>query len=140
MTLAMNFFNPKFFLTLMLLFLLAAGAIFFAEVTHAWTTHGADADRAENCIKQNGFQRVYRALNDQNWMTYHFLCTDSSRQWYDYIVRDNGDTMTFFGPKGGILDDILKWIFRKPAAKMVDVKAVPEAVMQTLKSLGVPLP
>lgn len=138
MALALNFFNPKFLLTMMLLCLLAAGVIFFAEVTHAWTTHGADADQAENCMKQNGFQKVYRALNDKNWMTYHFLCSDSSGSWFDYIIRDNGDTMTFFGPKGGVLDDIVKWIFRKPAAKMVDVKAVPDTVIQTLKTLGVP--
>lgn len=65
MALALNFFNPKFLLTMMLLCLLAAGVIFFAEVTHAWTTHGADADQAENCMKQNGFQKVYRALKRQ---------------------------------------------------------------------------
>lgn len=139
MTATLNFFNPKIFLVFMILCLIAAGMYLFADASHAWFTHGADADRAENCLKQNGFQRIYRALNEKNWMTFHFLCTDSSGDWFDYIVRDNGDTMTFFGPKGGVLDEIVKWIFRKPAAKMIDVKAVPEVVMNTLKTLGVPL-
>jgi len=112
-----------------------------SQVDHAYKVHGAEGDQADNCFHQHGLgDRIYKAYDQANKrMTFHFICQDDMGSFFDYITDDKGGKLTSFQPgETGKLDEIIKWIFRKPQARLIPVKALPEELITTFAKMGIP--
>jgi len=79
---------------------------------HAELSHPGEAERARNCIQQNGVWKVYQEPNSE---TYHWLCQDpTTKSVYDMIVEKTSEMVyrekTAFMPKGGNWNAIQRWL------------------------------
>ena len=111
-----------------------------SQVDHAYKVHGAVGDQADNCFHQHGLSsRIYKAFDpDKKSMTYHFICQDDMGSFFDYITNDKGDKLSSFQPKNGNLKDMIDWIFKKPQARLITSKQLPNEVIKTFVEMGIP--
>ena len=90
--------------------------------------------RARNCLEQHGTGPIYRETNGN---TFHFLCQSDSGQWFDVVTEKEDDThfteTSAYSPKGGIWEDILKWLGKVPrvASEFTEIpKETPVTITQ----------
>lgn len=102
------------------LILLATAILIYAmiqviESSHAYLSHGPEAEQTRNCIQKNGVWKAYREPKSN---TFHWLCKDPVTDTiFDLIVEKLTETRyrekTAFRPKDGTWNAVRTWLERK---------------------------
>ena len=104
-----------FILILLAIALLAYAVIRVIVGSHAYLSHGPEAEQTRNCIQQNGIWKAYREPKSN---TFHWLCLDpATNTVLDMIVEKLTETAyrekTAFRPKDGTWNAVRTWLERK---------------------------
>jgi hypothetical protein len=108
-------FGSVFILMLMTIVILVYAIIQVTSSSHAYISHGPEAEQTRNCIQQNG---VWKAFRERKSNTFHWLCQDPvTGTIFDLIVEKITETLyrekTAFRPKDGTWNAVRTWLERK---------------------------
>lgn len=118
-----TYHNDNYLLILLFILMLIGGLLM--TTNHAWITHQASAEQAENCYKQNGASFVFIDKTYKDHVR-HNLCQDSYGQWYDVVTKLTGEDLSSYSPKDGTLEGIKRWIAKKAGKWLTPEQAFKE--------------
>ena len=105
---------------------------------HSYFAHGAEGEQADNCFLQHGATKIFKVMEPDKRITYHFICQDDLGNNYDFVMDEEGRKLTSFLPKDGRMSEILRWLSRKLSYKTIEANTLPETLLNSLREMKIP--
>lgn len=96
LALAPKRWNPHPWLLLPAVLMMALAGWLMIENLHSYFGHRDASEQAYNCFRQHGPFAVWRAPNDEKEIAYHFLCMDQMGDFFDVIMREDGQPLSAY--------------------------------------------